>query len=192
MQKNRSKTIWNTKTMVILGMMMALNIVLTRVLAINIGGFVRLSLGSICSILTGLWFGPAAGGIAGAAADVVGMMLAPSGAFIPLITVSAAMWGILPGLMRPLIRGNRNAKIARIAMIVIVTSVVCQLGLTMVGLAGVYGWGIVPGRLIQFAGSTPLYCVITAALYFGPVTGMILQAPSDIPSVPGSVRGTVL
>ena len=179
MQKNRSRTVWNARTMAILGMMMALNIVLTRVLAINIGGFVRLSLGSICSILTGLWFGPVAGCIAGAAADVVGMMLAPSGAFIPLITVSAAVWGILPGLMRHLIRGNRSRKIAMLTLIVVVTSIVCQLGLTMFGLAGVYGWGIVPGRLIQFAGSTPLYCIVTVVLYFGPVTGMVYDSRGE-------------
>ena len=50
----------------------------------------------------------------------------------------------------------------------------CALA-TLAGLVILYGWGIIPGRLIQFAGSTPLYCVLVSLLYASPVTGMVRE-----------------
>ena len=157
-------------------MMIALNIVLTRFLSINIGPAVRLSMGSVCTILTGLWLGPLAGGIAGGLADLIGMMINPSGAWLPLITCSAAMWGMIPGMLRPQITGGRSRRIAVICGIVFLTSLICQMGLTSVALVSAFGPGMIPGRVAQFAGSTPLYCIIVSALYLSPVTGQILEA----------------
>ena len=166
MRKQRSEQTWNIKTITKIGMMIAVNIILTRFLAVNIGGFVRIHLGNVASMLTGLWFGPVAGAIAGAGADLVGLMLVPSGAWLPLITVSAAVWGIIPPFFLPLVKGSRRRMTLMLSLAVTVTSIVCQLGLTMAALLSVYGPGIVPGRLIQFACSTPVYCVLVCVLYF--------------------------
>ncbi|MBO7710811.1 MAG: folate family ECF transporter S component [Lachnospiraceae bacterium] len=175
MLKNRPKTVWNTRTIVVLGLMMAVTIVLTRYLAINVGGWFRLSLGSVSTILTGMWFGPVAGFIAGAAADVIGLMLAPSGGWLPLITLSAAMWGVIPALMTGLIRGSRARRNAMICAAVVITSVICQLGLTTIALVTLYGKGIIPSRIFQFACSTPVYCLLVCILYQSPVTDIVHQ-----------------
>ena len=65
MQRNRYRTVWCTYTLVSLGALTAVNLILTRFLAINIGGFGRIQLGAIARIMAGLWFGPLAGGLCG-------------------------------------------------------------------------------------------------------------------------------
>ena len=170
---------FRTRIITLTGMMIALTIVLTRVFAINIGPAVRLSMGSVCTILTGLWFGPAAGGIAGGLADTIGLMLNPSGAWLPLITCSAVMWGVIPGLLRRFITGSARRKGLILCGIVCLTSLVCQMGLTTFALVSAFGPGTLPGRVLQFAGSTPLYCVVTGLLYLSPVTGQIARIRDD-------------
>ena len=172
MLKKRSRIVWNAHTIVMLALMVSISIVLTRYLSVNVGGFFRLSLGSIATILTGLWFGPAAGLTAGASADIIGLMIAPSGMWLPLITVSAGLWGLLPALFAGFITGSRKRKIIAICVIVAVTSVICQLVLTTAALISVYGTGIIPSRLIQFFCSTPVYCAAVSALYLSPLTKM--------------------
>ena len=166
---------FGTKGVIILGLMIALTIVLTRFLSIQIGGAFRISLGSVCTVLTGLWFGPLAGAFAGAIADILGLAMAPSGAWIPLVTISAAFWGLLPGLFRKWINGSVKEKALKICLIVLATSVICQLLLTTAGLYQVYGAGILPGRLIQFAGSTPVYMLLISYLYLGPLSRVVLK-----------------
>jgi len=173
MFKNRTKVKWNTHTIVVLGLMMAITIILTRYLAINVGGWFRLSLGSVSTMLTGMWFGPVAGFIAGAAADAIGLMIAPSGGWLPLITLSAALWGVIPALMTGLIRGSKKRRIVMICVAVVMTSVVCQLGLTTIALMQLYGPSILPSRAIQFFCSTPVYCVLVSMLYLSPVTDRV-------------------
>ena len=172
MLKKRSGIVWNARTIVMLALMISISIVLTRYLSVNVGGFFRLSLGSIATILTGLWFGPAAGLAAGASADIIGLMIAPSGVWLPLITVSAGMWGLLPAFLSGFISGSRKRKIIVICIIVVITSVICQLILTTTALITVYGTGIIPSRLIQFFCSTPVYCAAVSTLYLSPLTKM--------------------
>lgn len=173
MRNGRPKVVWNTRTIVILGLMMAITIILTRYLSIQVGGWFRLSLGSVATMLTGMWFGPVAGFIAGAASDVIGLMIAPTGGWLPLITLSAGLWGVIPALPTGLIRGSRTRRIVVICLIVTGTSVICQLILTSIALVTLYGTGIMPSRLVQFACSTPVYCILVNLLYASPVTKMV-------------------
>ena len=63
MQKNNKK-VWDTRVLVFLGLLVAMQIVLTRLFVIELGSY-RITLGSVCAILAGLWFGPVGGGICG-------------------------------------------------------------------------------------------------------------------------------
>ena len=49
MRNGRPKVVWNTRTIVILGLMMAITIILTRYLSIQVGGWFRLSLGNVAA-----------------------------------------------------------------------------------------------------------------------------------------------
>ena len=54
--------------------------------------------------------------------------------------------------------------------------VISSLCLTTAGLVIMLGYNfyaIMPGRLVQFAIMTPIYCVLTCLLYFSPLTSMV-------------------
>lgn len=173
MQKN-SKTTWDTRTIVFLGLLVAMHIVLTRLIVIELGSY-RISVGSICTILAGLWLGPAAGGICGLLSDLLGCLL-KGYAINPLITVAAVVWGIVPGLIRHMLSGGKGKKTILICVSVVVSSVFSTLIFTTAGLVWIIGYNfyaIMPGRIAQWAIMTPIYCVLTCMMYFSPLTGLI-------------------
>ena len=58
MQKNNN-SVRNVKNLVFMALLVAMHLVLTRVLVIELGAY-RISVGSVCTILAGLWMGPVA------------------------------------------------------------------------------------------------------------------------------------
>lgn len=176
MQKNNKMT-WDTRTIVFLGLLVAMHIVLTRLVVIELGSY-RISVGSVCTVLAGLWLGPVAGGICGLLSDILGCLL-KGYAINPLITVAAILWGVIPGLVRPMLTGGKVKKTAVICISVAATSVLSTLVFTTAGLVWILGYNfyaIMPGRIAQWAIMTPIYCVLTCMMYFSPLTNMIGSA----------------
>lgn len=176
MQKNNSKMKWDTRTLVFQGLMIALHIVLARLVVIDLGSY-RITIGSVCTVLTGLWLGPVAGGLNGLLSDLLGCLL-KGYAVNPLITVAAILWGVIPGATRSLISGSRVRKTAILSLSIVVTSILATLVFTTAGLVWIIGYNfyaIMPGRIVQWAIMTPIYCVLTAVLYFSPLTSMVLS-----------------
>ena len=154
MRKN--KQTWSVKTLVFLALLVAIQLVLSRVLVIDLGVY-RITLGTVATVLAGLWMGPVAGGVEGAVADIA--------------------WGVIPGLAGKLMaEKNRKVKTVVMCVAIAVSGVVGTLGLTTAGLVmiGANFYAIMPGRLVQFAIMTPIYCVLTSLLYFSPLTGMVV------------------
>ena len=77
--------------MVFMALLIVMHLVLTRVLVIDLGAY-RISVGSVCTILAGLWLGPVAGGVCGLCADIIGCFM-KGYAVNPFITVAAILWG---------------------------------------------------------------------------------------------------
>ena len=77
----QKKQYWNVKTLVFMALLIAMHLVLTRVLVIDLGAY-RISVGSVCTILAGLWLGPVAGGVCGLCADIIGCFMKGYG-YIP-------------------------------------------------------------------------------------------------------------
>lgn len=180
MQKNRKKT-WDTHTLVFLGLLVAMHVVLTRLFVIELGSY-RISIGSICTIMAGLWFGPIAGGVSGLVSDILGCIL-KGYAINPLITVAGMLWGVIPALMSGLITGTKVRKTVVLCISVVLTAMCSTLGFTTAGVAWINGgefWvsaaAIFPGRLVQWVIMTPIYCVLTCMLYFSPITSMVWNA----------------
>ena len=73
-----------------MALLIAMHLVLTRVLVIDLGAY-RISVGSVCTILAGLWLGPVAGGVCGLCADIIGCFM-KGYAVNPFITVAAILW----------------------------------------------------------------------------------------------------
>ena len=176
MQKNKKMT-WDTRTLVFLGLLVAMHIVLVRLVVIDLGSY-RITIGSVCTILAGLWFGPVAGGVSGLISDVLGCIL-KGYAINLLITVAAILWGVIPALMRPLMTGSKVKKTGMLWLSVVVTSILATLVFTTAGLVLLLGYNfyaIMPGRIVQWAIMTPIYCVLTSVLYYSPLTNMVLNA----------------
>ena len=171
----QKKQTWNVKTLVFMALLVAMHLVLTRVLVIDLGAY-RISVGSVCTILAGLWLGPVAGGVCGFASDIIGCFM-KGYAVNPFITVAAILWGVLPALVRPLIANKKKTgKTVGICVSIVVTAILSSLVLTTAGLVIMLGYNfyaIMPGRLIQFAIMIPIYCVLSCLLYFSPLTAMV-------------------
>lgn len=178
MQKKDNKEMFSVVTLVYLALLIAMHLVLTRVLVIELGAY-RISVGSVCTILAGLWFGPVAGGISGLAADIIGCFM-KGYAINPLISVAAVVWGVIPALFVPKLKGQtRTVKTVWISVSIAITAVLSSLVFTTAGLVLIMGYNfyaIMPGRLVQFAIMTPIYCVLTCLLYFSPLTSMIVSS----------------
>ncbi len=175
MEKSKNSK-WDTRTIVFLGLLIAIQIVLSRVFGIELGSR-RISLGPLSTILAGLWFGPVGGGVCGLVADLLGCLLrgyAPN----PLITIGAMMWGIIPALFRPMLTGTRRKKIVFLCVGVFLASVLATLGFTTAGNALYYGSPLAAmflTRLPQWAIAMPIYCVLTCVLYLCPLTGVVMN-----------------
>ena len=92
-----------TRQWVFLSLLVALSVVLARVASIRIAiagvEGIRIGFGGLPIILAGLMFGPLAGAIVGAVADVLGYMINPMGAYVPHFTLTSALTGAIPGWM---------------------------------------------------------------------------------------------
>ena len=175
MQKN-NHSVWNVKTLVFMSLLVAMQLVLSRVLVIEMGPY-RITVGTVCTILAGLWMGPVAGGVCGGCADIIGCFI-KGYAVNPFITLAAILWGVLPALSKKFYANRtRTGKTVGISLSVILTGAVCSLGLTTAGLVLIMSYRfevIMPGRLVQFAIMMPIYCVLTCLLYFSPLTSLVV------------------
>lgn len=85
------------KDLAVMSLLIALEIVLTRFLAIQTP-IVRVSFSFIPLALLGMMYGPLYAGIGAAVADIIGAILFPSGAFFPGFTLTAFLTGVVYGL----------------------------------------------------------------------------------------------
>jgi len=103
-----------TRKLVMASFLTALSIVFTRFLyfMIPLGGLpaIRLSFGESPLMLSGILFGPLVGGLSGLAADLIGVVVNPQGAYFPGFTLSSILWGAIPGLISNFFKKNKIEK----------------------------------------------------------------------------------
>ncbi|MCL1845615.1 MAG: folate family ECF transporter S component [Defluviitaleaceae bacterium] len=92
----------HTKKVVLIALLIAIEILLTRIAVIQIppgAAVIRISFGFVCIAIIAMLYGPVFGGIAAVVADIVGITLFPTGgAFFPGFTISALVIGVVYGL----------------------------------------------------------------------------------------------
>ena len=153
MQKNSTKSVWNVKNLVFMALLVAMQLVLTRVLVLDLGPY-RITVGTVCTVLAGLWMGPVAGGTCGLCADIVGCFL-KGYAVNPFITLASILWGVLPALFRKFyLSKSRKAKTVGISVSIVITGVISSLCLTTAGLVLMLGYKF----LCDHAGKTCSVC----------------------------------
>lgn len=129
MRKN--KQTWSVKTLVFLALLVAIQLVLSRVLVIDLGVY-RITLGTIATVLAGLWMGSVAGGVEGGVADIIGCFMKGYGVN-PLITLSAiTSWGVVAGAAGKLM-AEKSRKVKTVIMCagIVISGVVGTLGLPL-------------------------------------------------------------
>lgn len=133
-------------TLTYAGVLIALNIVLSKFVSIPIGPTLRLSVSQVPLILAGIWLGPVTGGLCGLAGDMLGCLVsgyAPN----PFITVTAVIMGVVPALFTPFIRGaapgttyrDRLLRLGRIMLVLAGCMLLGSQGSTTLGLSLLYG-----------------------------------------------------
>ncbi|NLB24872.1 MAG: folate family ECF transporter S component [Clostridiales bacterium] len=88
-----------TTKLVVVSFMIAIEVVLTRLVAIFVPTSIRISLGFLPVSMTAIMFGPWWAGISYALGDIIGMLLFPMGPYFPGFTFTAFLTGMIFGLV---------------------------------------------------------------------------------------------
>ncbi len=162
----------STKNIAYFGLLIALNVVLTRVGSIRIGGggteIIRIGFGGYPIIFAGIVFGPLAGGIVGAVGDIVGMLISPMGPYMPQFTLAAALTGIIPGVIMLMFKDPKaKTSFLKLLLAIAIGQITTSVFMTpyfMERLFSIPMVTTVPGRAITQAIQIPLYAYITRVL----------------------------
>ncbi|MCR4763684.1 MAG: folate family ECF transporter S component [Lachnospiraceae bacterium] len=142
------------------GMMAALAIVLNFVASIDLGQYIRIGFSGVPNQIVAYLFGPAVGTLFGGVLDVLKFFVKPTGPFFPGFTLSAALGGMIYGIMlyhRPL--SLRNVFLAQL-----IVKIVINIGLNTVWLKILYDKAILvilPGRMLSNAIMLPIDTLLT-------------------------------
>lgn len=144
------------------GVFIAVSIILTRLASqmIYIAGvqILRLSFGEIPLILSGIILGPFYGAACGALADLIGFPINAQGAYFPGFTLSAALVGMLPGLMTRLVK--KEWTWLSLSIVIGITTLITSVILNTIWLHMIIGKAVamlLPARIIAALILTPIY-----------------------------------
>lgn len=113
----------NTKMLVTASILIALNVILSRFLSINTLS-VKIGFTFVTIFMAGYLYGPLMGAFVGALGDMVGAILFPIAPFFPGFTFTAAIMGILYGILL-----HKNQSTLRIGAAVGINQLILSLGL---------------------------------------------------------------
>ena len=139
---------FSTKKLITLGLLVAMDVVLTRFLSINAWN-TRIGFGFVPLVIAAILYGPLPAGIVGALADFIGAILFPTGPYFPGFTFSMFLMGLVFGFLI-----HKDQKIWKIALAVIITQFGISLFLTTYWIHMLYGAKYVPllaTRVVQSA-----------------------------------------
>ena len=123
----------NTKTIVVMGMLIALEIVLSRFLSINAWN-IKIGFNFVPVVIAGMLLGPVYAGLVGALGDFLGATLFPIGAYFPGFTVTAFLMGIVWGVFL-----YREQNLQRIVPAVAINQLILSLCLNTLWISILYG-----------------------------------------------------
>lgn len=131
---------------IIIGILMALHIILSRFLSINAWN-IKIGLAFLATLMGAYLYGPLGGALVGGLGDFMGAMLFPIGAYFPGFTLNCAMTGLVIGLLL-----YRSRSFKRILIAVMIDQLVISLWITSLWISVLYGspyWPVVISRLPQ-------------------------------------------
>ena len=152
----------STEMIVIIGFMIALEIVLSKLVSINIS-FLRIGFGFLPIAILAILYGPLWSGIAYAIGDVIGGFLFPTGAFFPGFTVTAFATGVIFGL----VLYKKKVTIARAVIASALVCILCNLLLNTYWLTFIIGKGfkvLLASRAIKELVAIPVMALLIIAM----------------------------
>ena len=123
----------STKKLITLGVLVAMDVVLTRFLSINAWN-TRIGFGFVPMVIAAMMYGPLSAGVVAALADIIGAILFPTGPYFPGFTFSAFLMGIVFGMFL-----YKDHSLWRIIVSVLITQFVISLFLTTFWISTLYG-----------------------------------------------------
>ncbi|MGX7419793.1 folate family ECF transporter S component [Carnobacterium gallinarum] len=144
----------DARAIAIIGLLMALEIILTRVFSFEVP-FFRIGIGFLPGVMIAMMYGPWIAGITALATDIIGMTLLPKAMFFPGFTLSAVLGAVIYGL----VLYKKPKSLGRIIVAVLLVSVIVNLGLNSLWLSMMYDKAFIaifPGRVVSNLIGTPL------------------------------------
>lgn len=110
----------DTKTLVTMGVLIALQIIFSRFLSINAWNL-RIGFGFVPIVVAAIMFGAVKAGIVAGVSDVIGAFLFSFG-FTPLLTITAVLVGVVFGLFL-----HKKQTVLNIVISVLIVQIICSL-----------------------------------------------------------------
>ena len=170
MKQNKPKPTMATRTMAFCALLAALSVVLARLIIPMPNASTRFSIEAVPIYISGMLFGPLAGGLVGFCADFVGTLFSGYG-FNPLFCVPPILYGVCGGLFRHYLASNVTVPRLLVAWLppVVLGSILYQsAALALVYPTGTYLQSLIlklSARSIQFSITIVLDVLVTFLLF---------------------------
>lgn len=141
------KSRFTPKMMAVLSILLALEVIIARFGTIRPSESIKLSLDFVPVVIAAVLFGPVPAVVMSILADILGAFLFPVGPFFPGFTVTAALTGVIYGLIL-----HKRQSFPRVICAVVLQQLLCSLLLNTFWLHLLYGLPYLPtltARLIQ-------------------------------------------
>lgn len=145
MEKTRR---FNIQTLALMAVLIALQIILTRMFAVNLGESLRISFGFVPNAVAGMLLGPLPAMIVAGISDLMGALLFPSGPIYLGFTVTAMTGGLIYGLFLY----QKAFTVPRVVLCKLCVMLICNVALNTLWLDLLYGkafFVILPTRLVK-------------------------------------------
>lgn len=151
----------STKKIAISAMLIAFDVIFTRVLALNMP-LTKIGFGFAAVMVCGMLYGPGWAALCAGLGDLVGSLLFPTGAYFPGFTVTAAIGGAILGAALY----NRRLKLSGCILTAFVNGLVVSLILNTTMISLVFGPPLGPLFLTRLGQFGIMLCVQTLVLFF--------------------------
>lgn len=153
-----------TRILVFLSLLVAMDVILTHMIPVIQIDIIRISFGFVPQSFSSMLLGPWIGGVSAVLGDIIGMIIAPKGAYFPGFTFSAFMTGMIYGLFLY----KKPKTLLRITLAVLCITLFVDIGLNTYWLTILLGKGymaLLPARVIKSALMLPVQASIIYVLW---------------------------
>lgn len=137
-----------TRDLVLLSLLLAMKIILARVLQFNLTDSLRISFGFLITAIVAFTYGPLYTALLGALADIIGIMLFPTGTPFFGFTITAFVSGLIYGAMLY----RRKPSLIRIIFANLFVTIICNICLNSLWLSMLNGkafWVLLTPRIVK-------------------------------------------